>query len=92
VTSTKAHQTMRNEFREREGRPVADIPCHQRPTKLKKFLFGIAYYPERLTGAMLDRLTHRVHIVECCGSSCPSYGGPGRLLWQRYFLVSPLFA
>jgi len=25
---------------------------------------------ERLTGAILDRLTHRVHILEASGESC----------------------
>lgn len=30
---------------------------------------------ERLTGALLDRLTHRVHVVEMRGESYRLYGG-----------------
>ena len=39
---------------------------------------------ERLTGALLDRLTHHVHILEMNGESYRlSPNPPNRFVWQR---------
>ncbi len=38
---------------------------------------------ERLTGALLDRLTHRVHIIEANGESYRLQESKGRLRGKR---------
>ena len=57
--------------------------CYERTSIILTTNLPFSQWPqifgdERLTGALLDRLTHRVHVIEMKGESYRLTGGRGR--------------
>ncbi len=56
---------------------TADLPRHQRPTKLGRFLFGVPYYPEHFSAA------DREHDAERMAAAGVNVVRMGEFAWDR---------